>query len=65
MDANMGRIRRFSVIAFTGNGQGLCGFALAKSPEGRGALRKAKNRAGQKLLFIERYNQHTGKYLDK
>lgn len=60
MDANYGRVRRFSVMAFTGNGQGLAGFGLAKSPDGRGALKRAKNRAGQKLLFIERHNEHTG-----
>lgn len=62
MDANLGRRRRFSVLAFTGNNDGCCGFALAKSPEGRGALRKAKNRAGQKLLWVERYNNHTGNF---
>jgi len=61
MDSNIGRKRRFSVAAFTGNQQGICGYGLAKSPEGRGAIRKAKNRAGQKLLYIERYNNHTGK----
>lgn len=60
MSSNLGRIRRFSVVAFTGNKDGLCGFAAAKSPEGRGAIRKAKNRAGQKLIWIERYNNHTG-----
>lgn len=60
MDANYGRVRRFSVMAFTGNGQGLAGFALAKSPDGRGALKRARNRAGQKLLYIERHSNHTG-----
>jgi len=59
MDANIGRRRRFSVVAFTGNKNGLGGFALGKSPEGRSALKRAKNRAGQKLLYIERYKEHT------
>jgi len=59
MDANYGRIRRFSVFAFTGNKQGMAGFALAKAPDGRGALKRARNRAGQKLLYIERYKEHT------
>ncbi|ODN01073.1 28S ribosomal protein S5, mitochondrial [Orchesella cincta] len=59
MDANYGRIRRFSVMAFTGNKQGLAGFALAKGADGRGALKRAKNRAGQKLVYIERHNEHT------
>lgn len=61
MDGVHGRVRRFSVLVFTGNKDGLAGFALAKSPDGRGALKRAKNRAGQKLLFIQRYNDHTGK----
>jgi small subunit ribosomal protein S5 len=65
MDANLGRRRRFSVLSFTGNGAGLCGFAYAKSAEGRAALRKSRNRAGQKLLWIERYNDHTGTKLSR
>jgi ribosomal protein S5 len=27
---------------------------------GMTALRKAKNRAAQKLMYVERYNNHTG-----
>jgi len=65
MDANLGRRRRFSVLSFTGNGMGLCGFAYAKSAEGRAALKKSRNRAGQKLLWVERYNDHTGQILFK
>lgn len=65
MDANLGRRRRFSVLTFTGNKNGLCGFAVAKSPEGRGALRKSKNRAAQKLLWIERYKSHTGSFTNE
>lgn len=53
MKGNMGRKRRFSVMSVTGNGNGLAGFATAKAPEARTALRKSKNRAGQKLLKIE------------
>ena len=63
MDGNFGRKKRFSVMAFTGNGQGLAGFAVGKNPEGRAALRRAKNRAGQKLVFVDRYKEHTGKYV--
>jgi len=59
MESNIGRRRRFSVLAFTGNKDGMCGFAVAKNVEGRGAFRKAKNRAGQKLLWVARYNNHT------
>jgi len=61
MDANFGRKKRFSVLAFTGNKNGLAGFAFAKNPDGRAAVKRAKNKSGQKLLFVERYNEHTGK----
>ncbi|XP_037955576.1 28S ribosomal protein S5, mitochondrial [Teleopsis dalmanni] len=53
MKGNMGRKRRYSVLTVTGNGNGLAGFALAKAPEVRTALRKSKNRAGQKLLSVK------------
>ncbi|GLV43460.1 mitochondrial ribosomal protein S5 [Carabus blaptoides fortunei] len=59
MKGNFGRTRRISVIAVTGNRNGLAGFALAKSTEIKGALRQAKNRAGQKLMNIDIYNGHT------
>lgn len=52
MKGNMGRKRRYSVLSVTGNGNGLAGFATAKAPEVRTALRKSKNRAGQKLINI-------------
>ncbi|XP_017118799.2 28S ribosomal protein S5, mitochondrial isoform X1 [Drosophila elegans] len=52
MKGNMGRKRRYSVLSVTGNGKGLAGFATAKAPEVRTALRKSKNRAGQKLINI-------------
>ncbi|XP_076306296.1 mitochondrial ribosomal protein S5 [Tachypleus tridentatus] len=59
MKANFGRTRRMSVLCVTGNKNGLAGFALGKSPEGPAALRKAKNRAAQKLRYIERFENHT------
>ncbi|XP_034662847.1 LOW QUALITY PROTEIN: 28S ribosomal protein S5, mitochondrial [Drosophila subobscura] len=52
MKGNMGRKRRYSVLSVTGNGNGLAGFATVKAPEVRTALRKSKNRAGQKLINI-------------
>lgn len=58
-----GRVRRFSSFVITGNGNGLCGIGLAKSPDLRSGLKKAKNRAGNKLMYIERYNNHTGEKL--
>nr|CAD7454150.1 unnamed protein product [Timema tahoe] len=60
MKGNHGRKRRLSVLVVTGNSRGLAGFALGKAVDTRAALRKAKNRAGQKLMYIERYNEHTG-----
>lgn len=59
MKGNLGRKRRSSAFVVTGNGNGLAGFATAKSVEARAALRKAKNRAAQKLMNIEIYNGHT------
>ncbi|XP_050696102.1 28S ribosomal protein S5, mitochondrial-like [Eriocheir sinensis] len=59
MTAIFGRKRRMSVFAVTGNGNGLAGFALSKATTAHAALRKVKNRAGQKLLYIHRYNNHT------
>lgn len=45
----------------TGNGQGLAGFGFGKAKEAPAALRKAKNRAGQKLMHFDIYNGHTSK----
>lgn len=59
MKGNMGRKRRYSVFSITGNKQGLAGFAVAKAPEVRTALRKSKNRAAQKAIKIELCDQHT------
>ncbi|XP_043272938.1 28S ribosomal protein S5, mitochondrial [Venturia canescens] len=59
MDGILGKQRSISVFAVTGNGNGLTGFALAKAPDGKLAMKKAKNRAAQKLMYIERYNNHT------
>ncbi|XP_055851737.1 28S ribosomal protein S5, mitochondrial [Episyrphus balteatus] len=59
MKGNMGRTRRYSVLSVTGNGNGLAGFSLAKGTEVRAALRKSKNRAGQKLMNIKLCDNHT------
>lgn len=53
MRGNLGRCRRHSTFIVTGNGQGVCGFALGKSADPRAAIRKAKNRAAQKLMHFE------------
>jgi len=59
MEGNMGRRRRISAFVVTGNKNGSAGIALSKAIEAKAALRKAKNRAGQKLLYIEIFNNHT------
>lgn len=59
MKGNLGRKRRWSVFVVTGNGNGLAGFAQGKSIDARAAMRKAKNRAGQHLIYFELYNGHT------
>jgi small subunit ribosomal protein S5 len=63
MEGNMGRRRRISAFVVTGNKNGSAGIALSKAIEAKAALRKAKNRAGQKLLYIEIFNNHTGRFL--
>jgi len=47
-----------SSFVITGNGNGLTGFALSKA---KTSLKTAKNRAGQRLMYIPRYKEHTGK----
>lgn len=61
MTGNLGRKTRISAFVITGNGNGLAGFALGKAPVGKAALKMARNRAGQKLMYIPRYDEHTGK----
>lgn len=59
MKGNLGRKRRLSVMVVTGNGSGLAGFGMGKAIERPTALRKAKNRAGQKLIHMDLCNGHT------
>ncbi|XP_032684997.1 28S ribosomal protein S5, mitochondrial [Odontomachus brunneus] len=59
MTGNLGRKSRISIFVVTGNGNGVAGFALAKAPASKAALKTAKNRAGHKLMYIPRYQEHT------
>ncbi|XP_034834081.1 small ribosomal subunit protein uS5m [Maniola hyperantus] len=59
MKGSLGRTRNFQAMVVTGNGQGLAGFGLGKSKEVPAALRKAKNRAGKKLMHFEICDGHT------
>ncbi|KAL0116124.1 hypothetical protein PUN28_011174 [Cardiocondyla obscurior] len=59
MSGNLGRKSRQSIFVVTGNGNGLAGFGLGKAPAMKTALKIAKNRAGQRLMYIPRYKEHT------
>jgi small subunit ribosomal protein S5 len=61
MTGNFGRVRRLSMLMMTGNKKGLAGFAVTKSPTGRGphAFQRAVNRAGLKLCSIDLYEGRT------
>ncbi|XP_017883518.1 28S ribosomal protein S5, mitochondrial [Ceratina calcarata] len=59
MSSNMGRKKCTRCMVITGNGKGLAGFSWNTSRELRSGLITAKNRAGQRLIHIERYNDHT------
>ncbi|XP_077299755.1 mitochondrial ribosomal protein S5 [Arctopsyche grandis] len=59
MRGPLGRVRRVSAMVVTGNNQGLAGFSVGKSRDGVAALRKARNRAGQKLMYFNLFNGHT------
>lgn len=59
MKGSLGRTRNYQAMVVTGNGQGLAGFGLGKAKEAPAALRKAKNRAGQKLMHFDIYGGHT------
>lgn len=58
MKGNLGRKRRLSAFVVTGNGNGLAGFATGKAVDSKAVLRKAKNRSGQKLMYIELCEGH-------
>ncbi|XP_018028254.1 28S ribosomal protein S5, mitochondrial [Hyalella azteca] len=59
MRGDGGKFRRVSVLSVTGDGMGLAGFALARAPAPNTALSMSKNRAGQRLIKIPLYNNHT------
>ena len=61
MTSTMGRSKRVRSMVITGNRKGLAGFAVVTGREFKPALNSAKNRAGLRLMYIERYNEHTGR----
>lgn len=62
MKGSAGRKRQISAFVVTGNKNGSAGIALGKALEAKAALRKAKNRAGQKMMYLEIFNNHTGRF---
>ncbi|CAN8009749.1 unnamed protein product [Ixodes pacificus] len=59
MTGNLGRTRRHKAVVVVGNKNGLIGFASGKAPDAKAALRMAKNRAIQRLRYIDRFEDHT------
>ena len=59
MTSLFGRVRFVRILMVTGNRDGLCGYTLLKAPFGTGirALRRAVNRAGNRVCFIDRYSK--------
>ncbi|CDW53391.1 Sel1l protein, variant, partial [Trichuris trichiura] len=59
MTARLGLVKRISLLAVVGNGNGLAGFAFAKHTDSKLALRKASNMAAKRLKYVERLQDHT------
>ncbi|CAK9822614.1 28S ribosomal protein S5, mitochondrial [Anthophora retusa] len=59
MTGNMGRSKHIRYLVITGNGKGLAGFAKVTGKDFKSSLNAVKNKAGQRLIYIERYNDHT------
>uniref|UniRef100_A0A224Z8Y5 Small ribosomal subunit protein uS5m n=1 Tax=Rhipicephalus zambeziensis TaxID=60191 RepID=A0A224Z8Y5_9ACAR len=59
MTGNLGRMRRHKALVVVGNKNGLIGFASGKANDARSALRVAKNKAVQRLRYIDRFEEHT------
>ncbi|XP_022668709.1 28S ribosomal protein S5, mitochondrial-like isoform X2 [Varroa jacobsoni] len=59
MTSHLGRVRRHKAVVAVGNGKGLLGFATGRGPDGKTALRKAKNRALLRLCHYPMFEEHT------
>lgn len=59
MTSNMGRSKTFRFLVITGNRNGLAGFSMVSGNSFKPSLTSAKNRAGQRLIPVARYNNHT------
>jgi len=61
MTGNLGRVRRTSALMVTGNGNGTFGFTLTAGKYGGNmkTFKSATNKAGLRLINIERYEDRT------
>lgn len=61
MTGNLGRVRRNSILMVTGNGQGAVGYTLSSGKYGGTgkAMRSAVNKAGLRLVYVDRYEDRT------
>ena len=61
MTGNLGRVRRNSILMVAGNGQGAVGFTVSPGKYGgnMASLRKATNKAGLRMLYVDRYENRT------
>ncbi len=55
----LGKKRRLSCVAVTGNKNGIIGLGAGKGALGAAALRLAKKHAAQRLIHIDRYEDRT------
>jgi len=61
MTGNLGRVRRNSVLMVTGNRNGAVGFTVSPGKYGNNqhSLKKSVNKAGLRLVHVERYEERT------
>lgn len=59
MSGLFGRTKKMHGLVVTGNGNGVAGFAVSIGKDGKGVVRRARNRAGQALVSIPRWDNHT------
>ena len=59
MTGAYGRVRTCKVIVGVGNGNGSFGYAMSSAKEPRPAVKRALNRAAQRLLYVPRFEDRT------
>jgi len=61
MTGNLGRVRRNSILMVTGNKDGAVGYTVSEGKYGNNAagFKKATNKAGLRLLYVDRYENRT------